>query len=154
MEAHTPGSCVGAEGPSGPHRPAPHPPPVRPELIWHSTPTLHTRVCVVQIGWRQWWHSHSCGWLVFPRLHHSHPSHGQIWGRDAEWACSEILDSSGKVRRPFRGRLSDTKRFFLIPFFLHYTKKWQQFSWLISLSIIFTRIVLKKSQSKILCKLK
>lgn len=46
MEAHTPGSCVGAEGPSGPHRPAPHPPPVRPELIWHSTPTLHTCVCV------------------------------------------------------------------------------------------------------------
>lgn len=67
--------------PSGPHRPMPHPPPVRPKLIWHTTPTLHTCVCVVQIGWRQWWHSHSCGWLVFPRLQHSHPTRGQIWGR-------------------------------------------------------------------------
>lgn len=27
-----------------PHRPTLHPPPVRPELIWHSTPTLHTCV--------------------------------------------------------------------------------------------------------------
>lgn len=58
----------------------------------------HVCVCVVQIGWRQWWHSRSCGWLVFPRLQHSHPSRGQIWGRGAEWACSEILISSGKVK--------------------------------------------------------
>lgn len=83
---------------------------------WSGTPLLlSTRVCVVQIGWRQWWHSQSCGWLVFPRLQHSHPSCGQIWGRDAEWACSEIL-ISGKVKRrraaafqpPFTGWLKWT----------------------------------------------
>lgn len=89
---------------------------------WSGTPLLlSTRVCVVQIGWRQWWHSQSCGWLVFPRLQHSHPSRGQIWGRDAEWACSEIL-ISGKVKRcraaafqpPFTGWLRWTDTFYTI----------------------------------------
>lgn len=45
-EPHTPGSSAGAGGPSGPHRPALHPPPVRPALIWQSSPTIHTSVCV------------------------------------------------------------------------------------------------------------
>lgn len=91
---------------------------------WSGTPLLlSTRVCVVQIGWRQWWHSQSCGWLVFPRLQHSHPSRGQIWGRDAEWACSEILISgkvkrrrAGAFQRPLTGWLKWIDTFYIIFF--------------------------------------
>lgn len=50
QEHHTLGSQAGDRGPSGPRRPAPHPPPARPALIWHSTPTLHTCMCVCVCG--------------------------------------------------------------------------------------------------------
>lgn len=37
------------------------------DLALHSY-SPHVCACVVQIGWRQWWHSHSCGWLVFSKV--------------------------------------------------------------------------------------
>lgn len=37
------------------------------DLALHSY-SPHVCVCVVQIGWRQWWHSQSCGWLVFSKV--------------------------------------------------------------------------------------
>lgn len=38
-----PGCCVEAKGPSGPHKPALHPPPDSPDLIWHP---MLVRACV------------------------------------------------------------------------------------------------------------
>lgn len=113
-ESHTPGSSAGAGGPSGPHRPAPHPPPVRPALIWHSTPTLHT--CV----WSRLDDGNDdtvipVGGLFFQGYSTPTPPVDRSEG-DAEWAYSKILISCiGKATRywgrslqaSFKGRLSE-----------------------------------------------
>lgn len=44
------------------------------DLALHSySPHECVRACLFQIGGWQWWHSHSCGWIVFPRSQHSPP---------------------------------------------------------------------------------
>lgn len=90
-ESHTLGSSAGAGGPSGPHRPAPHPPPVRPARIWHSTPTLHTCVRV----WSRLDDDNDdtvipVGGLFFQGHSTPTPPMDRSEG-DAEWARSAIL---------------------------------------------------------------
>lgn len=140
-----PGPPQKPEEPSGPRRPAPHPPPVGPALIRHPTPTLHTHclcvcVCVVQIAWRQWWQSFL--WAAVCSLQGYSPPAPPVDGseEDAEWAGSELLISCAvKVRRcrrpqPSRLLLLSLKRYrALNEFFI--------FTFLISMDWSFARCV-------------
>ena len=64
-------------GPSGPHSPAPRPPPLRPALIWHSTPTpVCGPDCMTAMM------TQSFLWAAgFSKVTALPPHRGQIWGR-------------------------------------------------------------------------